>query len=339
MSTSNPNPLVSIIMPVKNAASFLSETLQSILKQSYSNWELITINDHSTDQSASILKKYADTHPHIQLLPNHGNGIIDALQTGYQSSKGMLITRMDADDLMTPDKLTLMVNSLISKGSGYVTTGWVHYFSETTLGEGFIKYEEWLNHLTTNSQNFSEIYKECCIPSPCWMVWKSDFEKCGGFNSNIYPEDYDLVFRFYQHQLKVIGIQKVLHHWRDYSTRTSRTHEHYADSSFIDIKVRYFLRLSYLNHRPLILWGAGSKGKRVAQLLQKEGVPFTWICDNPKKIGKEIYGEKLLAFDALDDYENAQSMVTVANPKAQTEIKRFFGLRNKKPMEDYFFFC
>jgi len=339
MSTFKQENLVSIIMPSKNAEAFLKQTIQSILDQTYLNWELIIVNDHSTDSTIEILTNYSENHSNIYVVNNKGDGIIDALKTGYNKAKGHFITRMDADDLMSSNKLELMVKALNEKGRGYVATGLVNYFSETKLGDGFKKYEQWLNQLTTNSNNFSEIYKECCIPSPCWMLWREDFDKCDGFNSTIYPEDYDLVFRFYQHGLKVCGINEVLHHWRDYITRTSRTHEHYADSSFIDIKAFYFIKLNYQNNRPLILWGAGDKGKRIAKILLDESIPFQWICDNPKKIGKEIYGKEMLPFNALDNFPNAQSIITVANSDAQKEIKSFFNLRDKKPMEDYFFFC
>ena len=68
------------------------------------------------------------------------------------------------------------------------------------------------------------------------MVHREDFDKCGGFQSNIYPEDYDLAFRFYRKGLTPIKCDEVLHYWRDYANRTSRTHEHYSDNTFLDIK-------------------------------------------------------------------------------------------------------
>ena len=177
------------------------------------------------------------------------------------------------------------------------------------------------------------------IPSPCWMLHRDDFIACDGFNPNRYPEDYDLAFRFYKARYTCIPCDKVLLNWRDYSTRTSRTHEHYAQNHFLDLKVLYFLELNYDASRPLAIWGAGVKGKTLAKLLIKKDVPFYWICDNPKKIGKHIYEQELLNFNYLLQLNKPQSIVTVANEKAQQEIKQYFKNQNMQSMIDYFFFC
>lgn len=331
--------LVSIIMPVKNTSMYLKECLDSIRNQTNKNWELLAVDDGSTDDSFQVLTAYSIKDKRIKVFKNNGNGIISALQLGYSKSLGQFITRMDSDDIMATEKLSEMTNQLIENGIGNIALGLVNYFSENGIGEGFSKYEQWLNGLISKGESFNEIYKECVIPSPCWMMYREDFEKCGGFNSEIYPEDYDLAFRFYENKLKCIPSEKVLHHWRDYSTRTSRTHEHYADSSFIEIKLHHFLKLDYDANKPLVVWGAGKKGKLTAELLMKKNIHFYWICDNPKKIGKDIYNQKLLSFTALENIENSQSIITVASPQAQKEIVTYFKERNYLPRVDYFFFC
>lgn len=171
------------------------------------------------------------------------------------------------------------------------------------------------------------------------MVFKEDLDQCGAFESDRYPEDYDLTFRFYENKLKCIPCNVVLHHWRDYDTRTSRTSEHYAQNYFLDIKLHYFLRLEYNAKRPLTVWGAGNKGKNIAKSLVKKNIDFIWLCDNPKKIGKNIYGVQLEHYSILGEIQNPQSIITVANEEAQIEIKSFFFELDQKSMQDYFFFC
>ena len=333
------NLKVSIVMPAKNTAAYLPECIDSILNQTYDNWELVVVNDGSTDQSDEILKSYGQQDTRIRVFDNDKQGIIPALQLTYSKTTGTFITRMDSDDIMPNDKLENMVNHLLQHGKGHIISGQVKYFANVLIGEGYQKYEQWLNNLTASGTNFSELYKECVIASPCWMVYRTDFEKCGAFNSTIYPEDYDLVFRFYKYQLKPIPNSKLLHHWRDYPERTSRNHVHYAYNTFLEIKVHYFLKLNYDSNCPLVIWGAGTKGKKVAELLLANNIPFHWICDNPKKLGKTIYGQKMLGVASLEKMENTQSIITVANPLAQQEIKSYFTQQQQKPMEDYFFFC
>lgn len=332
-------PTVSILMPVKNTAQFLVECLESIVKQSETDWELIAIDDHSTDDSYSILTNYASKHHIIKIFKNTGNGIIEALRLAYLKSSGTLITRMDSDDIMSLNKIEILKSNLVSKGKGHIALGKVKYFSEERLGEGFKNYELWLNSLIEKGTNFEGIYKECVIPSPCWMVFREDLDKAGAFTPNDYPEDYDLVFRFYQENLKPIACNQTLHFWRDYSTRTSRTHEHYADQTFLDIKTKYFIKLDYNSDKNLVIWGAGDKGKTLAKILLSLKIDFYWICDNPKKIGKHIYDQKMLPFTSLETIKNSQSIVTVANKKAQVEIESYFNQRKFIANKDYFFFC
>jgi glycosyltransferase involved in cell wall biosynthesis len=330
---------ISILMPVKNTQKFLEECLESIINQSETNWELLVVDDHSSDNSFSILNKYAALDPRIKVFKNTDHGIIAALRLAYSKSSGDLITRMDSDDIMCIEKLSVLKQNLINAGTKNIAIGLVKYFSEKPLGEGFQKYETWLNKLTKKGLNYEGIYKECSVPSPCWMVFREDLDHCGAFIPNRYPEDYDLAFRFYLNKLKPIPCNKVLHLWRDYANRTSRTHIHYADNTFMDIKSHYFLKLEHDINKNLVVWGAGDKGKTIAKKLIEKKIEFYWICDNPKKIGKHIYDQEMLAFNRLESIENSQSIITVANSEAQKEIRKYFETGGYTPQIDYFFLC
>ncbi|MDO1500653.1 glycosyltransferase family 2 protein [Winogradskyella maritima] len=332
------NP-VSILTPFKNSENYLAECLDSILNQTYQNWELLIVDDHSTDNSYDLVKSYAEKDTRIKLFKNEGSGIIEALRLAFSQSCGSFITRMDSDDIMSENKLEVMVNQLEAHGKNHVALGLVKYFSETGISDGYAKYEAWLNRLTKTGSNYSEIYKECVIASPCWMLYRKDLIACGAFEPNDYPEDYDLTFRFYEAGYTCIPSNELLHYWRDYSKRTSRTHEHYAQNYFLDIKLKYFLKLDYDANRPLTIWGAGYKGKTIAKALAENNILFHWICDNPKKIGKDIYGQLLQPFKVLKTIENPQTIVTVANADEQKAIVEYFKSLEMQPMMDYFFFC
>lgn len=332
-------PLISILTPFKNSSRFLDECLQSIISQTYTHWELLIVDDHSTDESYNLVADFAQKDARIKVFKNSGEGIIEALRLALDKSSGQLITRMDSDDVMTPNKLEVMSQNLKIHGKGSIALGLVNYFSEDQLSEGYSNYEQWLNGLTKKGTNYSEIYKECVIPSPCWMVYREDFMTCGAFDSTTYPEDYDLAFRFYKHSLKCIPTDQVLHHWRDYSSRTSRTDDHYAANHFLKLKVDYFIKLDRDIDRPLVLWGAGFKGKFCAKLLKKNKMPFLWICNNPKKIGKHIYKIELYSVSALSHFKNPQIIITVANKTSQKQIRSILENHHLEKALDYFFFC
>ncbi len=332
-------PLVSILMPFKNTEDFLVECISSIHSQDFSSWELIAVDDHSTDNSRAIVNEWSIKDPRIKVISNIGSGIIPALRTAFERSTGTMITRMDSDDRMASGRLSQMVSQLVAHGCGNIALGQVKYFSDRGISDGYARYERWLNQLIEKGTNFKEIYKECVIPSPCWLVYRSDLEACGAFEPDRYPEDYDLCFRFYARGLTCLPSGRVLHFWRDYDTRTSRTSEHYAQNYFLHLKLDYFLKLDWNDSRPLALWGAGFKGKHLAKSLVLKGIKFDWLCDNPKKIGKTIYGVPLLHFEHLKTLNKPQSLIAVANESAQGAIRSFLLQTDQDPGKDAFFFC
>ena len=92
---------VSILMPAKNAALYIDDCIQSIIKQSYTEWELIVVNDHSTDATLHHLAQFATLDSRIHVHNNKGQGIIAALRLAYAHARGAYITRMDADDILS----------------------------------------------------------------------------------------------------------------------------------------------------------------------------------------------------------------------------------------------
>ena len=305
--------MVSIIIPYKNAELFLEEALDSIINQSYKNWELILVNDNSIDRSSLIAQKYSTNDFRIKHFNSDGNGIIDALSKGYKNSKGNFITRMDADDIMNENKIELLRTSLIKSGNRHVSVGLVHYFSSgKKLKEGYIKYANWLNQLTLNKMNYNEIFKECTIPSPCWMMFRKDFKQIGGFDNQLYPEDYDLAFRMFLNNIKIACVDEVIHEWRDHEFRTSRTDSKYSFENFIPLKIKYFMKLK--EHNKIIVWGTGKKGKLIAKELLKNNINFTWITNNKNKQGKEIYGKKISELKLLDKLESKTIIIGISSP-------------------------
>ena len=85
--------------------------------------------------------------------------------------------------------------------------------------------------------------------------------------------------------------------------------------------------------------GGKNEGKTIVKSLIEKNIPFFWICDNPKKIGKHIYEQELLNFDYLKHIKHPQCIVTVANEDAQTEIRSYFKGHKMEARNDYFFFC
>jgi glycosyltransferase involved in cell wall biosynthesis len=125
----NQDPLVSILIPVYNKVEFLQQTLDSALNQTYSNTEIILVNDGSTDRSLEVLQQYAGLNPDkITLIDSPNRGVSAATNLCLQDAKGDYIQFLDADDLMSPDKIENQIKLLLGKGPKEVATcEWVTF--------------------------------------------------------------------------------------------------------------------------------------------------------------------------------------------------------------------
>ena len=307
---------ISIILPFKNAEPWLKETIESILQQTFTNWELICINDHSTDIGAKIIRDFKDSR--IQVIQNDGIGIIAALQWGLKSSQGEFITRMDADDLMPLNRLKIMHNSLIHTPKKTIVTGKVKYFAEGELSDGFLNYQKWVNNRIDSNDHYKHIYRECVVASPNWLTRKQDLIESNLFDKLQYPEDYDLVFHWFENNFKIEALHETTLLWRDHPTRTSKNSETYNQAALFRLKIEWFVRLMN-SDKSLALLGAGTKGKLSMALLQSQNVKATWYDLNYKNYTAPLFGA------AIQDYNqiNEDLLLISIYPKDQTEILKF----------------
>lgn len=328
--------MISILMCFRNEAAFLDDCLNSILSQTEKDWELIAVNDHSTDSSREILNLYSKNNDRIVLLENDGRGIIHALRLAFRNTTGNLITRMDADDMMPPWKLKSLKEKMQSLEPMHVATGMVHYFSRDALQEGFINYASWLNAINAADSHFHHIYKECVVASPAWMANKADLIKINAFEEAEYPEDYDMVFKWYKYGFKISAVPEVIHYWRDHPDRASRNDPNYRDNLFPHLKCKYFLEIDHNPLKQLFLWGAGKKAKRIAKELLSRNQEFIWMTDNEKKIGKQIYGQAVTSIQLLPE-NNRQVIVAISDKQFLQEKETLYDKFELKTEERFEF--
>lgn len=272
---------ISILLPFRNAAPWILETIQSIRTQTHQDWELLAINDHSTDETASLIQTIND--PRIQLVTNSGEGIIPALQTGLAASNGKFTTRMDADDLMPNNKLELLLSCM--DGHRTIASGKVRYFSDVEISEGYKKYEEWLNERCTQNDHFDHVYRECVIASPNWLATTAALKEDRIFDQLKYPEDYDMTFLWKKHQYKVEVVNAITHLWREHPNRTSRNSDVYQQASFFRVKLDWFRKSE--QGKTLGVFGVGPKGKLVVDSL-KDAFEIHWFDHNYERYGAPV---------------------------------------------------
>jgi len=122
-------PEISVVIPVYNAASFLRETIDSVLCQTFRDFELILVDDGSTDRSVEIIRSYSDSR--IRFVPC-GHDFIGTVNRGYSLAEGKYIAQLDHDDLMMPKRLQIQYDFMETNQGIAACGGWMHCFGKWT---------------------------------------------------------------------------------------------------------------------------------------------------------------------------------------------------------------
>lgn len=184
-------PKVSIIMPVYNAEKYIVEAIDSVLAQTFRDFELIIINDSSTDKTPGILASYAKKDPRIRVIRHRSKrNIARVLNIGIKVARGAVIARMDADDIALPDRIRLQYNRIISSETIAAVGADIIIIDKNGRPVAIRTYP------TTSKELKRCLFKYSSFAHPIVMFKKHIFEKVGGYDSQYSPtEDLDLWFR------------------------------------------------------------------------------------------------------------------------------------------------
>lgn len=187
-------PLVSVVVPVYNAAHFLRKTLESILEQTYRSFEIIAVNDGSTDSSLEILKEYSDR---IHCIHQENQGVAIARNVGVECSLGSYVAFCDADDIWFPRKLEWQMDIVNRHPCVGVVAGFMEKVDE--LGRT-LDSDEKPSGMHDQPMNLKQILlmEGNVIGMSTSLIKKEIFQKIGGFqpgNKDLKAEDYDLWIR------------------------------------------------------------------------------------------------------------------------------------------------
>lgn len=131
-------PVVSVIIPCYNAGRFIEETIQSVLLQTFTDWEMLVVNDGSTDNSEAIVKRIND--PRIRLFSKPHTGVSDSRNIGLEKTSGKFICFLDADDLMSDTFLEKRVGFLLSNSLHAIVGGKLIHIDEDGKNTGKISF-------------------------------------------------------------------------------------------------------------------------------------------------------------------------------------------------------
>ena len=302
-------PAVSVLLPCFDAAPTLEEALDSLWRQSFTDFEVIAVDDGSTDATAEILAHAARTDVRFRVLETAHQGIASALRAARVEARGQLIARMDADDRAHPDRFRLQVDHLHQNPDLSVSSSRVRLFPRDALKDGYLRYEAWINDLLSHDDIRRNLFVESPIPHPTVMMRRGALDAAGGYRANGWPEDYDLWMRLAFSGHRFEKLDEVLVDWREAPMRASRVDPIFSAERFMDVKEHYLLNHVLDPSRPLAVWGAGPVGKLWGRKLS----PRHFIEVDPRKVGQTIGGASVISSDELTRVEGFFVIVAVAS--------------------------
>ncbi len=328
-------PAISVVVPCFNASETLSFSIESILRQSYADLEVVWLDDGSTDGSAAIIESYAGRDARVRLIRSEHVGIVEALRRGCAAAGGRFIARMDADDVAHPERLFEQVSYLERNPDVGLCGTQVRTIGEG-IGSGRERYETWVNALLTHEDMTRELFVECPIAHPTLMIRREVFDAVGGYEDRGWAEDYDLLMRCHCAGLRMGKVARSLLDWRNGAGRLSVRDERYSLSKFRALK-RHYLHKTFLKEHPAFFqWGAGEVGK--SWLAEWAGLSPEAVVDvNPRKIGKVIHGVPVIAAEELPRPGEGFTVVAVGAPGAREDIRGWFDARGYAETCDYLF--
>lgn len=217
-------PLVSIIVPCYNQAQYLPETLDSILVQTYSNWECVIVNDGSPDNTEEIAKKYCEKDCRFKYLEQENNGVATARNNGIKISNGKYILPLDGDDIIAPT----YCEKAVTHFQNYPETKLVYCKAETFGDQN----EPW----DLPSYSFEKLIWNNCIFNSA-LYKREDYDNTVGYNPNMVNglEDWDFWLSLLSPNSKVYRIDDFLFRYR--IKNSSRNHN--LNSVNIELKQLY----------------------------------------------------------------------------------------------------
>lgn len=229
------SPLISVIMPVYNAEKYLHDAIDSVLKQSYENFEFIIINDGSTDGSANIIKSFLDDQ-RVVYVSRENRGLINTLNEGIQLAKGELIARMDADDISLSERFARQV-AFLSEHKDVIVLGTKTILIDADSAQ-IGEFGQWCQHEEIDAALLQG--RGAAIVHPSVMMRKQNLLEVGGYSED-FPaaEDIDLwlrlaekgrianvpeVYLYYRQHLESVGYKKRLQQLKSIQNAVEKAH-------------------------------------------------------------------------------------------------------------------
>lgn len=235
------NPAVSVIMPAYNCEKYIEDAIRSVMAQTFTDWELIVLDDGSSDSTLEIIERLASEDDRIKLLPNEKNmGVAKTRNRGIDNSRGDYVALLDSDDIWHSEKLEKQLEKMQSNGAD------ISYCSYAIIDSEGVRVKK--DYTVPETTDFKALLKENYIGCSTVILSRKALEK-HRFLTDYYHEDYVLWLDLLREGAKAVGCSETLAKWRlirnsrSFDKRRSATHRWDIYRNHLHFSRAYSLRL------------------------------------------------------------------------------------------------
>lgn len=330
---------VSVLIPVHDAAPTLAAALSSVTAQTASDFEAVVVLNGCTDASAEIAREHAARDRRFVVVERPEGDLVGGLNAGIAGLRAPVVARLDADDVMAPERLAVQLAALERHPEWTAVTSRVvcEAIDGGPAGAGMSRYVDWLNGLTTPAAIAHARFIDAPVCQPAVTMRTAALRGVGGYRSGPFAEDHDLWLRLLGTGAHFGAVPEALLTWRDHPSRLTRSDSRYAAVRRRALVHGHLLAGPLAGGRPCRLWGAGRYGRAHARGLRALGAVVEDVIDiDPRKFGREVAGG-LRVVDAATVGPPAGRLIllAVASPGARAVVSARLERLGHAPGRDY----
>lgn len=250
-------PSLSVIVPVRDARPWIAASFRSLWRQTFTDLEVLAVDDGSRDGSSEWLDEEARREPRLRVIHTAARGLPAALMTGLAAASAPWIARHDADDVSHRSRFALQWSHLAGHGGTHVMGTRVRLFPRSAHGIGMERWRRRHNALLSHEAIRREVLTDSPLCHGTAIVERRALVDAGGWRDNGWPEDADLWVRLAEAGARFAKLPRVLYAWRQHPASSTRNDPRYGRERFIALQRDALIRGALLGRPPRTVIGTG----------------------------------------------------------------------------------
>lgn len=264
-------PALSVLLPVRNAGPYLRRSLASLAVQTFRDYEIVAVDDGSTDGSGVRLERASRAEPRLTVLRAPAQGLPATLNLALENARAPVVVRHDADDISHHERFAIQLRHLIEHPEVTVVGCRVRLFPRAAVTRGMRRWCDWHNALLTHEEITRDLLMESPLTHGSAMMRRAAIERIGGWTHRGWAEDLDLWIRLFESGARFAKRPETLYAWRQHPSSSTRIDRRYHRAAFEALKLDTLERGLLAARSPVTLIGVGRSLERWRRLLERTG--------------------------------------------------------------------